>query len=101
MLSGGITWLQDSLRPWAATAQLRYELFGEQETTDIRPGQVVTIELAAGKEVRDGFDLGITAFASFQTTRESGSAPGTDTSRYRFFGIGPEVNWRPSSLPGA
>ena len=101
MLSGGVTWLQDAPRPWAATAQIRYEFFGKQETTDIRPGQVMTVEFAAGKEVLKGFDLGIVGFASFQTTRESNSAPGTDNSRYRFFGVGPEINWRPDFLPGA
>jgi len=101
MLSGGVTWLQDGPRPWAATAQVRYEFFGKQETTNIRPGQVMTIELAAGKEVFEGFDLGITGFASFQTTRQTGSTPGTDTGLYRFFGVGPEINWRPESLPGA
>lgn len=101
MLTGGVTWLEKTTNPWAATAQVRYEFFGEQETTDIRPGQVMTVELAVGKEVFKGFDLGLLGFASFQTTKESNSPPGTDTSRYRFFGLGPEINWRPQFLAGA
>ena len=80
---------------------LRYEFFGEQKTTNIRPGQVMTVELAAGKEVFEGIDLGLVGYGSFQTTEESGSPAGTDTSRYRFFGAGPEVTWRPSFLPGS
>lgn len=101
LLFGGVTWLESEAKPWAATAQVRYEFFDKQETTDIRPGQVMTLELSGGKEVFVGVDLGLVGFASFQTTRETGSAPGTDTSRYRFFGVGPEINWRPAFLPGA
>ncbi len=101
MLTGGVTWLQDAPLPWVGTAQLRYEFLGKQETTNIRPGQVMTIEFGAGKEVSRGLDLGISGAFSFQTTEESGSAPGTDTSRYRYAGVGPEIHWRPASLPGA
>lgn len=80
---------------------LRYEFLGKQEDTDIRPGQVMTVEGGVGKEIFHGFDLGLTGYASFQTTRERDSAPGTDTSRYRFFGLGPEANWRPGFPAGS
>jgi hypothetical protein len=100
LLFGGATWLQSTPKPWAATAQVRYEFFGKQETTDIRPGQVMTVEVSGGKEVFNGFDLGLVGFASFQTTEETGSAPGTDTTRYGILGLGPEINWRPTFLPG-
>ncbi len=101
MLSGAVTWLQEVQFPWIATAQVRYEIYGRQKTTDIRPGQVMTIELAGGKELLEGLDLAISGALSFQTTEESGSPPGTDTSKYRYAGLGPEVHWRPASLPGA
>ncbi len=101
MLTGAVTWQEAAPLPWAATAQLRYEIFGEQRQSNIRPGQVMTIEFAAGKEVVKGFDLAITAVGSFQTTKESNSPPETDNSRYRFYGVGPEFHWRPESLPGA
>ena len=101
MLSGGVTWLQNTPNPWIATAQIRYEFFGRQQTTNIRPGQVMTIELAGGKELFKGLDLGISGALSIQTTEESGSPPGTDTSRYRYAGMGPELLWRPNPLPGS
>jgi hypothetical protein len=101
MLTGAVTWQEAASLPWTATAQLRYEIFGVQRQSNIRPGQVITIEFAAGKEVVKGFDLAITAVGSFQTTKESNSPPGTDNSRYRFFGVGPEFHWRPGFLPGA
>jgi hypothetical protein len=95
----GVTWLESSEKPWSWTVIGRYEFFGKQETTDIRPGQVLTIDGGAGKEIFKGFDLGLTGYFTTQTTRESGSAPGTDTSRYRTFGVGPEINWRLGFLP--
>ena len=100
MLSYGATWLQDEELPWAATATVRYELPGKQEDTDIEPGNVLIVELAAGKEVAKGFDLGLTGQYTTQTSEEKNSAPGTDTTRYRFAGLGPEINWRPTKVPG-
>ncbi|MEE9472725.1 MAG: transporter [Acidimicrobiia bacterium] len=100
MLSYGATWLQDEQNPWAVTATLRYEFVGKQKDTDIEPGDVLILEVAAGKEVARGFDLGLTGYYMTQTTEEKGSAPGTDTTRYRAAGLGPELSWRPSRLPG-
>lgn len=101
MFSGAVTWLEDAALPWMATGQVRYEFFGKQKTTNIRPAQVTTLEMAFGKEVFTGIDIGIAGAYSFQTTRETGSAPGTDISRYRYASIGPEIHWRPRFLPGA
>lgn len=101
MFSAGATWLDDAKLPWAATATLRYEFFGKQKDTDIRPGQVLTLEGGLAKEVASGFDIGLLGYASGQITSEKGSAPGTDTTRYRTAALGPEFTWRPKSLPGA
>lgn len=95
----GVTWMQTSELPWAWTVIGRYEFFGTQEDTDIRPGQVLTIDGGIGKEITKGFDLGLTGYFTTQTTKEKGSAPGTDTSLYRTFGLGPEINWRSGFLP--
>jgi hypothetical protein len=73
MLSYGATWLQDSELPWATTATLRYEFPGKQKDTDIEPGDVVIVELAAGKEVAKGFDLGITGYYLDQISEEKNS----------------------------
>jgi hypothetical protein len=100
MYSVGTTWLQDEALPWAVNGQMRFETFGRQDDTDIRPGDVLTVEFGVGKELKEGFDLGLLAFASFQTSREADSAPGTDNSKYEFYGIGPEISWRPASIPG-
>ena len=79
---------------------IRYEIFGEQDETDIEPGDVLTLEASIGRQLSSGWDLGLTAYHQRQVTTEKGSAPGTDTTKYRYSGIGPEINWRPASVPG-
>lgn len=100
LLSGGLTWLQERDKPWAATLMIRYEILGRQRDTEILPGNVLILEGGAGKEIFTGFDLGLTYHFTTQTTEEEGSPPNTDTSRYGFAGLGPEFNWRPTFLPG-
>lgn len=100
MLFAGSTWKQSASLPWAATVQARYETFGRQETTDIRPGDVLSLEFAFGKEVARGFNLGILAARSFQISKQSGT-PGGDPSKYEINLIGAEGVWKPKDLPGA
>jgi hypothetical protein len=83
------------------TGSVRFETFGKQKTTGIRPGNVLTLEFAGGKEVVKGLDLALRLVGSTQVTRETGSAVGTDTRKYRFFSVGPGITWRPKQLPGA
>ncbi len=100
LFTGGVTWLEETEKPWAATLMLRYEIMGEQDETNIEPGDVLIIEGGVGREIAKGVDLGLTGYHTRQTTEEKGSPPGTDISKYRFSGLGPEINWRPASLPG-
>ena len=48
----------------------------------------------------EGLDLGVTGYFMTQTTEEKGSPTTTDTTRYRAYSLGPELNWRPASAPG-
>ncbi|MXU65004.1 SphA family protein [Oceanomicrobium pacificus] len=96
----GTTWRQEADLPWAATLQARYETFGEQKDTDIRPGDVFSLEAAVGKEVVPGLSLGVLAATSFQVSQQSGT-PGGNPEKYRINVAGGEIVWKPSSLPGA
>lgn len=100
MLYAGTTWRQNATLPWAATIQARYEKFGRQETTDIRPGDVLSLEFAFGKEIARGFNLGLLAARSFQVSRQSGTSGG-DPSKYEINLVGAEAVWKPKGLPGA
>lgn len=99
MFYAGTTWRQQTELPWSATLQARFETFGRQETTNIRPGDVLSIEAAFGKEVAKGVSLGLAAATSFQVSRQSGT-PGGDPGKYRINVIGAEVVWKPKALPG-
>ncbi len=100
MLFGGATWRQDASLPWAATFQARYETFGRQKTTDIRPGNVLSLEFAFGKEVAQGINIGLLAARSMQVSRQEGT-PGGDPSKYEINLYGAEGVWKPKGLPGA
>jgi hypothetical protein len=100
LFTGGVTWLQESENPWAATLMLRYEILGKQRDTDIEPGDVLILEGGIGKEIVKGLDVGLTGYHMRQMNREKGSAAGTDTSLYRVSALGPEINWRPDFIPG-
>ncbi len=52
--------------PWAANLQLGYEINGKQDETEIRPGDVMTIEVAVGREWAKGFDLGVRVSMRFR-----------------------------------
>ncbi|MDK3075741.1 transporter [Sedimentitalea sp. JM2-8] len=100
MFYAGTTWRQETDLPWAVTLQARYETFGKQKDTDIRPGDVFSIEAAIGKEVVSGLSLGLLAATSFQVTQQTGT-PGGNPDKYRINIAGGEIVWKPKSLPGA
>lgn len=100
MLLAGTTWRQSGDLPWAATFQTRYETFASQDQTGIRPGDVLSLEFAAGKQITKQFGLGILAATSFQVSRQS-NTPGVDPSKYHINLVGAEAVWRPKSLPGS
>ncbi|MES0827716.1 transporter [Ruegeria sp. SCP11] len=100
MLFAGTIGKQNADLPWAATFQARCEKFGRQETTDIRPGDVFSLEPAFGKEVARAINLGLLAARSVQVSRKSGT-PGGDPSKYEINLVEPYGIWKPEGLPGA
>lgn len=100
MIMAGTTWRQQTDLPWAATFMARYETFGKQQDTDIRPGDVFSLEAAVGKEVAAGVNLGLLAATSRQVSQQSGT-PGGDPEKYQINLAGGEVVWKPKGLPGA
>jgi hypothetical protein len=80
---------------WSLSAVARIEQNFEQKGSGITPGDDIVIDWGIGKIVpagKRGLDVGVSGFATWQTTSQTGGPSGVDTSRYRNFGIGPEVN---------
>jgi hypothetical protein len=90
MLTLGGTYYFDAEKTWALSLLSRYEICHEQEQTDIRPGDVFTLEWGLSKSVRENLDVGLTGYWQQQTSRDSGSlaTPKLD----RKIGLGAEVS---------
>ena len=98
LLTVGTGYLSQDKLPWNAMVQVRYELPGTQSGTGVTPGQALILEYGVGKAITETVDLGVVGYATWQTTDQQGGALLDDPSRYRYFGVGPEVqvkipNW--------
>lgn len=91
MLTFGGTIYLDSEKSWALSLLNRYEFCHEQEQTDIRPGQVYTLEFGLSKAITPTFDVGIVGYWQQQTTDDKGAAA-TSTKNDRKLGLGAEVS---------
>jgi hypothetical protein len=80
---------------WSLSALARIEQNFEQKSSGIAPGDDIVIDWGIGRIVPAGrrpLDVGVSGFATWQITSQTGGPSSVDTSRYRNFGIGPEVN---------
>ena len=56
-------------------------------------GRSQSIDWGVGKVLGEGlFDVGVSGFAAWQLTEQSGGASAPEPGRYRYFGIGPEAS---------
>jgi hypothetical protein len=83
---------------WGISAIARIEQNFEQRGTGITPGDALTIDYGIDHPIafvnhKYIFDVGLTGFAQTQITRESGANAAVNTTPYRLFGMGPEVDW--------
>lgn len=100
MCFASATWRQEAALPFSATFQARYETFGRQENTNIRPGDVLSLEFAPGKQINAEWALGVLAAMSFQVSGQS-NTPGGNPLKYRINLVGLEAVWRPEAFRGA
>jgi hypothetical protein len=90
---GGVWYPHGDRDNWSVSAVSRFEQNFEQSGTGIHPGDDVVIDWGIGKRLKGAaqrLELGISGFATWQLTRQSGGPPDLDPSRYRYFGMGPE-----------
>jgi hypothetical protein len=90
---GGVWYPHGDRENWSVSAVARFEQNFEQAGTGIHPGDDVVIDWGIAKRLSGAaqrFELGVSGFATWQLTHQSGGPPDLDPSRYRYFGIGPE-----------
>lgn len=97
---GGVYYPDGNRKSFSISAVARIEQNFKQRHTDINVGDDVIMDwgisgplLAFGETFKHVFDVGISGYATTQFTRETGANAALNTSFYRVFGIGPEINY--------
>ena len=96
-LFGGTTVYLDEARSWHFAATAFYETHGKKEDTDIRVGNLLTIEGGLGKSFMDGaVNVGIAYYAQWKLSdddfgRDLPPLPNRHLGKHRVFGFGPEL----------
>jgi hypothetical protein len=92
--SSGVTTYISESRANALSAFAMYEIHGTQETTDIRPGDTLTLDASwmhvASRRTDFDAQVGIVGYAQWQTTdrRGPGVTPEEAEDRYRVYALG-------------
>ena len=89
---GGAWYPGADRRRWSLSAIARIEQNFEQEDTGIVPGDDLVIDWGVGRVVGERWDVGVSGFATWQLNEQSGGSAETDTTRYRYYGAGPEAS---------
>jgi hypothetical protein len=92
---GGVLYPGGDRESWSLSAIARIEQNFEQEGSGITPGDDIVVDWGIGRIVRvleRAVDLGVSGFAAWQITAQTGGSAGSTVSRYRLFGIGPEAS---------
>lgn len=97
---GGVYYPDGNRKSFAISAVARIEQNFTQRHTDVNVGDDVIMDwgisgplLAFGETFKHVFDVGVSGFATTQFTRETGANAALNTSLYRVFGAGPEINY--------
>lgn len=92
---GGVFYPSADRESWSLSAIARIEQNFEQDGSNITPGDDIVIDWGVGRIFRvwqRPLDLGVSGFAAWQISSQSGGATSADPGRYRIFGIGPEAS---------
>ena len=95
-LFGGGTWYLDEAKSWSFATTASYEFHSKKEDSDIRVGQILTLEGGLGKTYMDGaVVVGLAYYAQWKVTDDKFPGdlellPGL-IGKNRGFGVGPEV----------
>jgi hypothetical protein len=97
-LFGGTTVYFDKAKTWHFAATAFYETHGKKDGTDVRVGDILTIEGGLGKSFKEGaINVGLAYYAQWKLTNDDfglGLVPpgGPIFEKHRVYGFGPEVS---------
>ena len=96
-LFGGTTVYLDEAKSWHFAATAFYETHGKKEDTNIRVGDLLTIEGGLGKSFKDGMvNVGLAYYAQWKLTDDDfgldqQSLSNRQLGKHRVYGFGPEL----------
>jgi hypothetical protein len=91
-LYGGTTIYLDDARAWSFAALAFYETHSSKEDSDVKVGDILTIEGGLGKSWANGTAaLGVSYFAQWKVTEDELGAGVSNSNKHKIFGIGPEL----------
>jgi hypothetical protein len=107
-LSGGFTLHPDKKKRWNIATLAAYEMHQNKEKSDIKVGDILTLEGGVGKTMKKGlWNLGAVYYAQWKVTADSGAdLPrllqrfGVSNAKNRAFAIGPEIRMVMPRLEG-
>ena len=107
-ISAGTTVYLDKKKSWHASALAGYEMHQKKQGTDVRVGDILTVEGGVGKTgLKGALNVGAAYYAQWKVTADSGAdLPallqrfGVENAKNRAFGIGPEINLVVPKLEG-
>ena len=96
-LFAGTTIYLDSERTWNFATTAFYETHTEKEGSDVKVGDILTLEGGLGKSFKGGLiNAGLAYYAQWKVTDDDfgseGLPPGVSPGRHRGYGVGPEIN---------
>lgn len=92
---GGVYYPRGDRRDWSLSAVARFEQNFEQQGSGITPGNDIVVDWGIGKVLQlfeRSVDLGVSGFATWQLTSQTGGTTGPSPGSYRLFGAGPEAS---------
>lgn len=93
LTSYGDTIFLDKNKIWTLSMMMRHEIHSMKHHENVRPGQVISLEWSIGKKVERLWEIGITGYAQWQITDDTGRDVTWSTHVHdRVYAIGPEVS---------
>ncbi len=93
-IAAGFTAYVDDEKNWHAATTMFYELHSDKEDSDVRVGNLVTLEGGLGRSFLQGAaSVGLAYYAQWKATEDTvGALPGLlVTGKDRVYGLGPEL----------
>lgn len=89
----GLTYYPSKERDWHMSILGRYEMHGSMSGADLKPGQDIILDWNVGKHLNPRWNVGLTGYGVWQTSREGGSDGNGDVGFYGTAALGAEARY--------